>query len=295
MEIRSEIHMKKIWIPALLMIATATIITGCNKAETTAAVDLSPSPMVTTTQSQTPAPIETIAPTEEASTSTPLDSTNTTPKPTAKANNNSGKSETADALPVIAEPDSITVLVNKQFALPKDYEPADLVYPDVPFIFKEKADKRKMRSVAAKALEELFAGADKDEIQLAGASAYRSYATQKILFHRYVQQDGLEEARTYSALAGTSEHETGLAIDVSGIKGKCAAEDCFAGTKEAIWLGKHAAEYGFIVRYPEGKEAITGYKYEPWHLRYVGIDIAKEITDNNSTLENYSNAVPVSK
>src|SRR5665647_3675593 len=188
MKIRSEIHMKKIWIPALLMIAIATIITGCNKAETAAAVDLSPSPMVTTTQLQTPAPIETITPTEEASTSTPLDSTNTTPKPTAKANNNSGKSETADALPVIAEPDSITVLVNKQFVLPKDYEPADLVYPDVPFIFKEKADKRKMRSVAAKALEELFAGADKDEIQLAGASAYRSYATQKILFHRYVQR-----------------------------------------------------------------------------------------------------------
>jgi D-alanyl-D-alanine carboxypeptidase len=96
-------------------------------------------------------------------------------------------------------------------------------------------------------------------------------------------------------LPGTSEHETGLAIDVSGIDGKCAAEDCFAGSKEAIWLTKHVAEYGFIIRYPDGKDAITGYKYEPWHLRYVGIDIATEISDNDSTLENYLNAVPVSK
>lgn len=285
--------MKKTSILALCMIAIAIFITGCNKAETTAAVEQSPSPLA----AASPVPTETVVPTADTSTATPVVVASATPTP-SEVSTGTGKeasAESADSLPVIAEPDSVTVLVNKNFALPKDYEPEDLVYPDVPFIFKEKVDKRKMRSVAAKALKELFAGAEKDDIQLAGASAYRSYATQKILFHNYVKQDGLEEARTYSALAGTSEHETGLAIDVSGIDGKCAVQACFAGTKEAIWLGKHAAEYGFIVRYPKGKEAITGYKYEPWHLRYVGKDIAKEIFDKDTTLEGYLNAIPVSK
>jgi D-alanyl-D-alanine carboxypeptidase len=286
--------MKKILIPALLTILIYTSLTGCNKAEPTAAVDLSPSSVVTST----PVPVETIAPTEDVTAPTPTATSAITPKPSKNSSDSDTDAivaEAVNALPVIAEPASITVLVNKYFALPKNYEPADLVFPDLPFIFKEKSDKRKMRSVAAKALEKLFAGAEKDDIQLAGVSAYRSYATQKQLFNRYVKQDGFQKARTYSALPGTSEHETGLAIDVSGIDGKCAAEDCFAGTKEAIWLGKHAAEYGFIVRYPDGKETITGYKYEPWHLRYVGIEIAKEIADTGSTLENYLNAVPVSK
>jgi zinc D-Ala-D-Ala carboxypeptidase len=288
--------MKKILIAALLLIVTFTSLTGCNKAETAAAVDpgLSSSPAI----SSTPAPTATIATTEEITTPSPTETSTVTSTPSKNStdtNTDAAMAEAVNALPVIAEPASISVLVNKQFALPKDYEPADLVFPSVPFIFKEKSDKRKVRSVAAKALEKLFAGAEKDNIQLAGASAYRSYATQKQLFKSYVKADGFEKARTYSALPGTSEHETGLAIDVSGIDGKCAAQDCFAGTKEAIWLGKHATEYGFIVRYPEGKEAITGYNYEPWHIRYVGIEIAKEISDNNSTLENYLNAVPVTK
>jgi zinc D-Ala-D-Ala carboxypeptidase len=288
-------EMKKILILALLTILTFTSLTGCNKAESTAAVNLRPS----TDATSTPAPAETIAaPAGETVTPTPTETSTVTPTPSkssTETDTDAAVAEAVNALPVIAEPASITVLVNKQFALPKNYEPADLVFPDVPFIFKEKSDRRKMRTVAAKALEKLFAGAEKDHIQLAGVSAYRSYATQKQLFNRYVKQDGFKKARTYSALPGTSEHETGLAIDVSGIDGKCAAEACFADTKEAIWLGKYAAEYGFIVRYPGGKEAITGYNYEPWHLRYVGIEIAKEITDTGSTLENYLNAVPVSK
>jgi D-alanyl-D-alanine carboxypeptidase len=280
--------MKKIVITALFISLIIICLTGCNKGDTTAAVELDPSPVVTSTSTA----VETIPPTDAASTPTQIEST----APTLKPNPDTTQTpDLTDSLQVIAQPDSITVLVNKQFALPKEYEPSDLVFPDVPFIFKEKSDKRKMRTIAAKALEKLFAGAAKDEIQLAGASAYRSYTTQKQLFNSYVKQDGEKKARTYSAIPGTSEHETGLAIDVSGIDGKCAAQDCFAGTKEAIWLGKHAAEYGFIVRYPEGKEAITGYNYEPWHLRYVGVEISKEIAANNSTLENYLNAVPVSK
>lgn len=195
---------------------------------------------------------------------------------------------------VIGKPDSIEALVNPFNMLPDDYEPSDLVYPDVRFIFKEKIEKRMMRKEAAEALEKLFAGAEKDGIYLAGVSAYRSHKTQKALFDRYVKRDGYEKARTYSALPGTSEHETGLAVDVTSSDGKCAAADCFGDTKEAAWLKKHAAEYGYIIRYPEGKDEITGYQYEPWHLRYVGADIAGEIAANGSTLEEFYNAVPVS-
>lgn len=192
-------------------------------------------------------------------------------------------------------PETVAVLVNKQFALPENYEPKDLVYPDVPFTFKDKIEKRMMRKEAAAALEEMFAAAKADGINLAGVSAYRSHATQTTLFNRYVKKDGEEKAKTYSAVPGHSEHETGLAIDVSGSDGKCAAEDCFGGTKEAEWLEKHVAEFGYIIRYPEGKDSITGYKYEPWHIRYVGKDVAQEIVDKGITLEEYYNAVPVSK
>ncbi|MFH5186442.1 D-alanyl-D-alanine carboxypeptidase family protein [Paenibacillus sp. TAB 01] len=196
---------------------------------------------------------------------------------------------------VVANPESVTVLVNKQYSLPSSYEPKDLVYPNVPFTFKEQIEKRKMRKEAAQALEKLFAGAKKDGIFLAGVSAYRSHATQTSVYNNYVKKDGEEKARTYSAVPGHSEHETGLAIDVSGSDGKCAAEDCFGSTKEASWLAKHASEYGFIIRYLKGKESITGYQYEPWHIRYVGTEIAKEITAKGITLEEYLNAVPVSK
>lgn len=216
----------------------------------------------------------------------------------AKPNGETGAGQagqTEDGIAVIAQPADIAVLVNKQNRLPEEYNPADLVYPDVRFIFSEKSDKRKMRQEAASALEEMFEAAEGDSILLAGVSAYRSHSTQKTLFERYVKRDGLEKARTYSAFPGTSEHETGLAIDVSGSDGKCAAADCFADTQEALWLEKHAHEYGFIIRYLKGKEEITGYQYEPWHLRYVGKDLAAELAESGDTLEEYLDAVPVSK
>jgi len=208
---------------------------------------------------------------------------------------NTGSSEEGTGPDIAAASDvnSVAVLVNKEFALPDDYNPSDLVYPNVRFTFKEKIEKRMMRSEAAKALENLFDGAEKDGIYLAGVSAYRSHKTQTALFNRYVERDGEEKAKTYSAVPGHSEHETGLAIDVSGSDGKCAAEDCFGDTKEAEWLAKHASEYGFIIRYPEGKDSITGYKYEPWHIRYVGVDIATEIADRGITLEEYYGSIPV--
>lgn len=219
-----------------------------------------------------------------------IESTNietTTSSPVSNKNNDETEA------PVINE---MTVLVNKQHALPdKLQKPTDLVEPNVQFIFKEHNEKRELRKEAADALEALFLGAKEDGITLLGVSGYRSYETQKNVFDSYVRKDGEEKAMTYSALPGYSEHETGLAIDVTGGNGKCAATDCFAGTKEAIWLADHAPEYGFIIRYPEGKEDITGYKYEPWHLRYVGKDVALDIDKRDITLEEYMNAVPVNK
>lgn len=201
--------------------------------------------------------------------------------------------ENDSSIQVVSNPETIPVLVNKQNKLPDTYKPNDLVYPNIPFTFKEKVEKRKMRTSAATTIEELFTGAKQDGVNLLGVSAYRSHAVQTSLFNYYVKQDGYKAAETYSAIPGTSEHETGLAIDVTGANGKCAAEECFKGSEEAIWLQEHAAEYGFIIRYPKGKEAITGYQYEPWHLRYVGKKIAKEITSRGITLEEYYNSTPV--
>ncbi|MEF3309951.1 M15 family metallopeptidase [Paenibacillus sp. GYB004] len=202
------------------------------------------------------------------------------------------------AVQVVAKPADVAVLVNKTYRLPDNYKPTDLVEPDIPFIFKEKSDKRLMRKEAAGALEKLVAAAKKDSISLAGVSGFRTQATQKTLFDNYVKKDGEEAARKYSAVPGHSEHQTGLAMDISGSDGKCAASDCFADTKEAKWLAKNAAEHGFIIRYPKGKESITGYQYEPWHLRYVGTKIAKDIADKGITLEEYmqsANAVQAAK
>ncbi len=201
--------------------------------------------------------------------------------------NQAGQTNDDANIQVTSNPEDIAVLVNKHYKLPGEYEPPDLVEPNVPFIFSEKSEKRLMRKEAAEALEKLFAGAKQDGVSLAGVSAYRSYKTQNRLFSYYASKDGIEAANKYSALPGQSEHQTGLAIDVSGIGGKCAAEDCFAGTTEAKWLAAHAAEYGFIIRYPKGKESLTGYSYEPWHIRYVGKEIAGEIAAKGITLEEY--------
>ncbi|UUZ86150.1 M15 family metallopeptidase [Paenibacillus sp. P26] len=141
------------------------------------------------------------------------------------------------------------------------------------------------------ALEQLFAGARKDGIALAGVSAFRSYTTQKAIFGQYAKQDGIVKTQTYSAEPGTSEHQTGLAVDLSGKDGKCAATDCFDGTAEAKWIAAHSAEYGFILRYPKGAEELTGYQYEPWHIRYVGRQAALDMVKNGWVLEQYLDAV----
>ncbi|RUT33359.1 D-alanyl-D-alanine carboxypeptidase family protein [Paenibacillus zeisoli] len=286
-------RMVRLSMTAVALLLTAALSAGCAKdnapssTKTPESSSAQQTPGTETGQGKVTEPAS--APSESSGTQTGNTTEGTGEKGTVKSEGHSeGLKETA------TDPESDAVLVNKQFGLPDDYEPKDLVYPNVPFTFSEKIDKRKMRKEAAAALEEMFAGAEKDGISLAGVSAYRSKKTQTSLFNRYVKKDGLEKAKTYSAVPGYSEHQTGLAIDVSGSDGKCAAESCFGGTKEAEWLKEHAQEYGFIIRYPEGKESITGYKYEPWHIRYVGKDIAQDVTSKGITLEEYYNAVKVS-
>ncbi len=190
--------------------------------------------------------------------------------------------------PVAGQPGSVTVLVNKKVGLPSGFQPPNLVDDkELPFLSGEGGEKRLMAKETAEALKKMFADAKRDGIYLSVASAYRSNATQTQLFNYYVQTQGEAEARRYSAVPGHSEHETGLAVDVSGSDGKCAVEDCFADLPEAKWIADHVDQYGFIIRYPKGKESITGYAYEPWHLRYVGTELAADLRAKDLTMEEY--------
>lgn len=189
---------------------------------------------------------------------------------------------------VIMNPTNILALVNKEQSLPASYKPSDLVVPNVPFSFSEtNVEKRYMRLEAAKALEQLFAAANKAGIQLVAVSGYRSYDRQKELFDEEVKKNGKEKAIHAVAFPGQSEHQTGLAIDISSLSMKSNLTATFGDTKEGKWVAAHAHEYGFIIRYPKGKEAITGYQYEPWHIRYVGKKAAKVIFEKDITLEEY--------
>ena len=118
-------------------------------------------------------------------------------------------------------------------------------------------------------------------------SGFRSYDYQKNLYARYVRRDGERKASMYSAKPGHSEHQTGLAFDIGGPNQNYWLRNSFDSTKEGIWLKDNAHRFGFILRYPKGKTHITGYDYEPWHFRYVGIEDATEIYKNNLTLEDY--------
>ncbi|MBO9596678.1 MAG: M15 family metallopeptidase [Cohnella sp.] len=195
---------------------------------------------------------------------------------------------------VVTNADAMLVLANKQRNLPSDYEPDDLVVPKVAFSFSGDSPKKQMREEAAHALETLFAAAENENIDLKAVSGYRSYATQKSLFAYYASQHGEDEAARFSARPGQSEHQTGLSMDVSSASVGYGLEERYGETPEGRWLVAHAAEHGFIIRYPKGKEKVTGYTYEPWHIRYVGQDVAKQIMDKGITLEEFFDAVAVS-
>lgn len=144
-----------------------------------------------------------------------------------------------------------------------------------------------IRSDAKGAADSLIAAASNAGYPLKVISAYRSYEYQKNLYNNYVVRDGQAAADTYSARPGFSEHQLGLVADVGN--GSCDLETCFGDTPAGKWIAANAQNYGFIVRYPKGKEAETGYQYEPWHLRYIGVDVAKSVYTSGKTLDQYYN------
>ena len=181
--------------------------------------------------------------------------------------------------------ESDMILVNKEYGLPKDYVPSDLTPVNVTFAQGVAESKKQMRADAAKALEEMFAAALEDGIELLGISGYRSYYTQRNIYERRLKETGEEHVSRYNAKPGHSEHQTGLAMDV-GCPGYLDLTERFADTEAYRWLKANAHLYGFIIRYPENGEEETGYAFEPWHVRYVGEE-ATAIWESGMTLEVY--------
>lgn len=181
---------------------------------------------------------------------------------------------------IIDEEDDILVLVNKNNKLTKSYIPKDLQKLNIKYSNEDKY----LREVAKTSFEKLSKNAKKEGLKIIAVSAYRSFDYQENLFNNYVVEYGKKYALKCSAKPGHSEHQTGLAVDVMGSNNDY---NKFAETKEFIWMRENAHKYGFILRYPKGKENITGFKYEPWHYRYVGRFIATIIHSEKLTLEEF--------
>ena len=185
----------------------------------------------------------------------------------------------------LTDPTSIWVVVNKQRPLsPKEYIPADLGGTGVAM----RNGTIQVRAEVAAALQAMFAAAEKNKTALRVSSGYRSYNYQVGLYNGYVNKEGQVAADAESARPGYSEHQTGLAADIGPFYEHCNVEACFADTPEGKWLAAESYKYGFIIRYPDGKQAITGYNYEPWHVRYVGATLATEMHNRGiQTIEEF--------
>ena len=180
----------------------------------------------------------------------------------------------------IKNPDSLMVLVNKLNRLQSNYVPHDLEQISLNYATNNKF----LRKEAKENFEKLSSDAKKIGYSIIAVSAYRDYDYQENLFNNYVKEKGENYALKCSAKAGHSEHQTGLSVDVMGSNNDY---DQFEKSKEFDWMKNNSYKYGFILRYPKGKEYITGFKYEPWHYRYVGKDIASIIYTEGITLEDY--------
>lgn len=197
-----------------------------------------------------------------------------------------------DGKNVIQNSTNVMALVNKEFYLPEEYIPEDLVRPDVEFSFGEvEIEKSLMRKEAAESLENMFTNAAENGIELYAVSGYRSYSRQKSLFEAEINRVGIEKAEQAVAIPGASEHQSGLAMDISSRSNKFYLNEAFADTTEGKWLKENAHRFGFILRYPKEKIDITNYVYEPWHFRYVGVKAATIMYEHNWTLEEYFNEV----
>lgn len=194
----------------------------------------------------------------------------------------------ADTRKQIVDYTSITALINHDNFLPSNYEPSDLVIPKVPKQTYNETTAM-MRKEAAAALEEFYAAAEAEGKYFYNVSGYRPYSMQKEIFDEEVARSGYEGAALYIALPGSSEHQSGLAMDVSSRAMGGGLYSSFGDTPEGAWIAENCHKYGFIIRYPADKEHITKIAYEPWHLRYVGIPLATKLKTENLCLEEYYN------
>jgi len=183
------------------------------------------------------------------------------------------------------EPSNVWTLVSKARAIGVEYVPSKLVVPAVSSHPGVAANEKQVSKTIDEPLTKLFDAAQKDGHSLMVGSAYRSAAYQEQIFNTYVSRVGYEQADRYSAHPGFSEHQTGLAVDISTTSQQCYLSECFIGTADGQWLAENAYKYGFTLRYPKGKEAITGYNFEPWHYRYVGIGLATALHQSGLTLD----------
>lgn len=194
------------------------------------------------------------------------------PKPTPSPNIAPAPAATKAPQPEydLDSPSSITVVVNKQRPLnPIDWAPDDLVLPEgIPNVWEHP-----VRQEASAALLQMYAGATEAGVPFTITSGYREFALQQEIYDGLVAQGGVEFADQDTARPGHSEHQTGLAVDLYGEEG-CQLAACFGETPTGIWLRDNAHRYGYILRYHDGEQATVGYTYEPWHFRYVGVDVA---------------------
>ena len=209
-------------------------------------------------------------------------SVETTPTPSPTPSPTSTPEPTVEPTVDTTTLSSIQKITNKSHPIDSGYVPANLTIVNV-----NSNGTQYLRSEAASELVKMFAAAHKDGIDLYLVSGYRSYAQQLALYNTYVSTDGKALADSYDAIPGACEHQLGLAVDLSDDNRDHDIDDSFESTAAYQWLLKHSYEYGYILRFPPGKESITGIAYNPWSFRYIGIEEAKKVYDSGLTLEEY--------
>jgi len=249
----------------------------------------SPSPTGTPTPSPTPSPAPTVTPTPapaQSQTSAAAVIPETTAlQPEGIAWYDGYADPRTISAEIVTNPEDLTVLINKYFAIPESYSP-DLVLA-------ESSKNQYIKTEANDAWNLMRAACEADTgYFLYLCSGYRTFEVQAALYSKSIVDKGIAHACSRNALEGRSEHNLGLALDISTTDAGVISSG-FAGTEAGIWVGEHCYEYGFILRYPEDKTSITGYVYEPWHYRYVGVDLAGTLYASGQTLEEYYEKVPV--